>query len=214
MLSFIFSYNRKKLLMNCAKELSSFSDVFIIDDHSRFTIYEYKHYKSRVNNGKKGFWRQWQKAFDIAKESEHDIFMFAPDDAGNFDVDRIHKMVEGLKGKWVINYFRDDRDECWAKFKPYSVTINGVEARQIGFMDCAIITNRETLEAINFTMPKIPLHWLNLNASSGVGKYLSKEFNDNKIPIYQPLTSLAQHLGNECSVMHPKERLKIPIVTK
>ncbi len=214
MLSFIFSYNRKKLLYNCAKELQQFSEVYVIDDCSKFTIYTLKHYKSRVNNGKKGFWKQWQVAFDKAKVSNHDIFLFSPDDAGEFDIERIQQMTASLKGKWVINYFRDERDECWAKFKPYNVNIGGIEARQIGFMDCAIITNRETLEAINFTMPKIPQSWLSLNASSGVGKYLSKAFNDLRIPTYQPLTSLAQHLGNECSVMHREERLKTPIVTK
>ena len=214
MFSFIFSYNRPDHLYRCAGELEQFSRVYVIDDCSNFIVKGYSHYRSKMNRGKKGYYLQWQEAFNRAKRFKDDVYIFSPDDAIDFDYLRIKQMVEGLSGAWCINFFKDHRDECWVNFKPIPININGIEARQIGFMDCAIVISREALELLDFKIPPIPKGWLNAGYSSGVGKYLSQEMKKLNIPIYQPLTSLAHHNGNDCSVMHKEERKKIPIFTQ
>jgi glycosyltransferase involved in cell wall biosynthesis len=216
-LTFIFSYNREQQLYECAKEVEQFSKIVVIDDCSNFKIKKYRTLRSKVNAGRKGFYIQWQHAFNFARTNPEDIYMFCPDDAIDFDIERITKMINGLShlDKWVINFFTDSRDECWVKFEPKPIEIGGVDCRQIGFMDCAIITTRATLQALKFNVPYIPAYWLRAtNLSSGVGKFMSHELHRLNIPIYQAVKSLAKHNGNDTSVMHKEERKKTPIITK
>jgi glycosyltransferase involved in cell wall biosynthesis len=209
MLSIVFSYNREKHLRACVKELQEFSEVMVFDDCSSFQLSGFKYHKNKVNLGKRGFVDQWQKAWEYCKNSKHDLFLFSPDDFIGFDIERIKEMVSIIDSPYYfINYVRDNRDECWVKFKPENIHPT---YRQIGFVDCAVIVNRATLEKLKWVVPTVPDYWHRLKLSSGVGKFMSHELQRLKIPIYQPFKSFAQHNGNDCSVMHPFERIKRPI---
>lgn len=205
--SYIFSYNREKLLLDCARQLSTVGSVTVVDDHSDF-ITTLHTLRSPQHLGKKGFHKHWQVAFNHASTTDADWFVFAQDDFGDWDtkalIDAMRFTEDG-----VLHYHRDDRESVWVNYPPKR--LNNLY-RQIGWVDAHFAISNKTLRKVfNYRMPNVPDRWLNLNASSGVGKYITEHLQRHHVPIIQPYKSICDHMGNDCSMMHHDERKKFPL---
>lgn len=212
-LSFIFSYNRPALLYANAAELARISEITIFDDASDFKVESYDTRVMAKHGGKDGFIHMWNMALDEAKRSDADVFIFSPDDVGKWDLLSLMVLVNGLyyeqSGNWAVNFLRDQRDTNWNSIAPVDAfVVRQVPTQIVGFCDCALIAPRATLEAINWKLPVKKREGL---PSSGVGRKLTELLNDKQIPIYRPISSLCDHLGNDCSVMHSSVRPMEPL---
>jgi hypothetical protein len=213
--SYIFSYERPWLLYANAAELARIGSVTIVDDRSSsFTPSGYPSIVMPKHGGKEHFMRMWHAALADAKERDADVFIFSPDDVGNWDLLSTVLLVAGLQGThrhWAINFLRDQRDSQWNGIMPEpGMVLRQVPTDVVGFVDCALIVDRHTLEAMEWT---IPHGRKGDERGSGVGRWLTDHLNRLAIPIYRPQRSFCDHLGNDCSVMHPDTRPNEPIVS-
>lgn len=203
--SFIFSYNRLELLKQSVAELKKFSEVHVIDDCSDniegyHLPIDITFHKTNQNYGKRGFWKLWRAAFQLAKESDATYFIFTAEDLLGWKESEVMRGIRHTPESAVINFFRDHRDSSW----------NGIEPRDCGyfrqvfFVDCAVLIPRDVMEQIDWFVPEVPADFP--HNSSGVGYMMTQFFNANSITIMQPKRSWVEHHGNDCSVMHGKNR--------
>ena len=75
----VFSYNRFEMLKQVVKELEG-ENFIVLDDESSFDIdsldcsfIQFEHV------GKEGFWRSWNYALKLCKESDDNFFLFLQD---------------------------------------------------------------------------------------------------------------------------------------
>ncbi len=208
----IFSYNRQLMLLNLVRELRrKLPDerIVVIDDGSDFDPMLFVHiceFHRLVHKGKEQWWKNWQYAFDICKESGDDFFAFMPDDWWDIWVDDIMQIHKDASGAYAFNFYNNNMKQSWTKMQEKEVDLFHVEATECGFVDCGYFCNRETLESINFKQPYISMiNFYKPNASSGVGRTQTHEFEKNGVKMYRPKVSLIwteQHR----SMMHPEER--------
>lgn len=188
----ITHYNRPEFLRKQLNELKDHC-VTVIDDGSTCDLSFVDDLIRFPHIGKKGFWLIWNKALQVAKYSHEEVIMFAPDDFINFDLQAIEKL--DLDNK-VYNIINDGRKSCWG---------------ENNFVDCGFIASKKSIMKINVNKP--PNNWFNQeNKSSSVGYQLTKQFKSLGIEMITPTKSLAFH-GNHESKMHPKERLKNPLIS-
>lgn len=195
---FITTYQRPQKLLRILKELQG-EEICVIDDGSEYDptpIYDYGDYIRTKHRGKQGFWKQWQLMFDIAMQSKDEEFIFLQDDIYNVDLEGL-RAVETPE-KYALNLMDVGPDRGWSP---------------VGYVDCIFMTNRKTLEAINWVMPPVPpTRWqFNPHLSSGVGHRLSQAFYRNNIPMILPEQNYASH-GETESKMHPELRPKEPLI--
>lgn len=163
------------------------------------------------HGGKKNFWKQFDRAFKWCEKQDADYFIFMPDDFLDLDVERIKKLIPTLPAPFAYNLINDGRDVCWINKTP---TPYGNDSIKVGFCDGGFFCNREVLEMLGWTFPKVPERWHNSpTKSSGIGWMLSTLFNLHKIAIFKPVKSLAFH-GDHESQMHPNERKNNPLISK
>ena len=205
----VTNYQREAMLKSLLNELKG-HDVTIVDDCSDFTIKGMV--KTPYNYGKKEHWKLWNINLSIAKQSNHDLFMFIPSDLSDIRFDEINEALKTIpKGFFILNVINDGRLKCWNNLEPrkYNDLLN-----QVFFSDCAFITNRETLNLLEWQiLPIDPKRFNNATISSGVGEQLTKRLNARKIPIYTPFYSFAYH-GEHESTMHPNERKRSPLTAR
>lgn len=184
--------------------------VIVIDDGSDFKL-DYVEWISMPHGGKKGFWKNWNKAFNLFNESGDDFVLFIPDDVKDIDFEKIDSYRDQLvKQRYIFNVLTDKRKRCWNRIMPVSMDET---TEKIGFVDCAFFTNRYTFETLGFHM--IPINrsrFRKPNISSGVGQQLTSRVNDLNIPIYRSKTSLVYH-GDHSSIMHSVERKRNPLLS-
>jgi len=198
-------------------------DVIIIDDGS--PCFKDDYYSLRLmrsapvqiirthHEGKKGFWKKWVMARQIALGSHHDYFLMIPDDISKVDLDSIKAIT---KQGWddslfAVNIINCGRSECWGEFKTgqANVKINDVTLNEVGFVDCGFLTNRHTLKHID--IHEIPDVWFDRESkSSGVGHKMTNSMRQIGVVMMMAEEGLCYH-GDHESVMHPEHRKETPL---
>jgi hypothetical protein len=209
------------MLLQAVKHLDKFNEeVVVLDDNSSFDMNPYLEYadffRSDKKLGKRGYWLQWRTSFEIAQESEDDLYIFMPDDFERLDYDKIKQIHNNLKSRaYSCNIINDGREECFRRFEPIDLTIDGIDFKQIGFNDGGFFCNRATLEILKFRFDEIsPARFVGDTAiSSGIGQQLTTRMRNNGIFMLLPVKSLAYH-GEHKSIMHPIERIKHPLISR
>ena len=207
----IFTYNRPQMLHRILDEIGH---SVVIDDGSDYKALPFLDkcdYYRFSHKGKEGFWLQWQYAFDIARESNEDWFFFAPDDISNVNMAEIKRLTQNITTPFAFNYMNIGSGRGWTPLGEYKA--DWFDGYRIGYVDCAFVTNRKTLELLHWQMlPVKQKRFLNPNISSGVGHQLSKRLFDLNVPMWMPSKSLAYH-GDHESKMHPLERKLNPLIS-
>jgi hypothetical protein len=208
----IFSYNRQPMLQRLVHELKEKlpdQRIVVIDDGSDFDpmpFVDHCEFHKLEHKGKEQWWKNWQYAFDICKESDDDFFAFMPDDWWDVWTDDMIKIHNDTSGAYAYNFHNNGIKHGWSNKEEKYVDIFHVETVLCHFVDCGYFCNRQALEAINFTQPQISMiNFYKWNQSSGVGKYQTIEFEKNNVPMYRPVKSLSW-TDRHPSMMHPKER--------
>jgi len=210
------------MLLSSIKHLDKLTDeeIVILDDCSKFDIKPYLNYadfyRSKDKLGKQGYWLQWRTAFSFAYESEDDLYIFMPDDFEKLDLERVKKIHNSLKSRaYSCNIINDGREECFRRYEPRPLTIEGEDFKEIGFNDGGFFCNRATLDLLRFRFDEIrPVRFAYDTAiSSGVGQQLTNRMRKAGVFMLMPIKSLAIH-GDHESVMHPEERKKNPLISR
>lgn len=227
MLVIIFSYNREKMLENLLKEVQPMFDgksyeTIVIDDGSKFTKgfnnsdkYDYTLIRTH-HEGKKGFWKKWVMARQIALGSEHDYFLMIPDDISKLDLGTIKDITrQGWEDSlFAVNVINCGRKDCWGSYftGQEPIQVNGVTLSEVGFVDCGFLTNRHTLQHID--IHEVSPEWFDRpDKSSGVGYQMSTSMRLIGTKMMMPTPGLCFH-GSHESVMHKEHRVKTPLTSK
>jgi hypothetical protein len=208
---FIFNYEREEMFTQVLNHLKHLEPV-VLDDGSSYLI-DYPNVIRFRNGGKKEFWKKWFVAFELAKASDDDLFIFMPNDFMDLDLDLLHTLHEKYKRHpYLCNIINDGREWCWIQ-KP-SEPVDQY-TKKVYFTDCGFFCNRKALERINFTIDPIdPKRFVNRrDISSGVGQQLTMKFNRNGVKMLLPIKSLAKH-GDHESVMHGDLRKENPLISR
>ena len=206
----IFSYERKAMLTSLIKEVKQY-DYLVIDDGSSFTLPENFH--QFEHGGKAKFWRMWDYALRMLKNDKSDIFLFMPSDVSNIDIDKIIELHNQFKSTaYAYNLINDGRKNCWNMIRPVQVDEHTIK---VGFTDCGFFCNKQLLNRIGYYVNEInPRRFEHNKAiSSGVGQDLTFRMMRTNCKMFTPTKSLVHH-GDHESLMHTKERIKNPLVSK
>jgi GT2 family glycosyltransferase len=199
------SYNRYDKLTNLITQIENDTNcnVIIYNDGSndeRYKQIETKFNKVKVihsdkNNGKSKYNETISTLFNSAINSDGDYFVLLADDfilCKSF----VQKLKPFLNEENIVNVF-SIRPEGWGKF---------------GWVDGALATSKN---GISFLKSLIPNNLKNIEGkSTGVWVKITNYFSSSNIK-YKLTTlnySLCQHDGNDDSKLHPKHRLKVPII--
>lgn len=211
----IFSYNRPKLLEKVINQCPE--KPYVIDDGSDFDVMPFvskSYFHKLKHKGKEHFYKNWQYALDICKQSDDDFFLFLPDDFINVEHTKINYIKSNVQGPYVYNILNDGRPEIWTPIKHKKTEVAGIPSFFSSYVDCGYFTNRETLKSIQFKQENISVARFERSmASSGVGWSQSRAFYKKGIPMYFPQKSLCYH-GEHESMMHPKLRKIQPLVSR
>lgn len=231
MLVIIFSYNREEMLRSLIGEIRAFDcglnaniETIIIDDGSKWAtdVYDlYGHQLIRTpHEGKKGFWKKWVMAIQLALGSGHEHILFLPDDIKDLNLDAINKFINHdwehpiTESFYGVNVINCGRTECWGPVvrNPQHITIDDIVYREVDFVDCGFLTNRFTLE--NIDVHEIPHGWFDrADKSSGVGHQLTQSMRMIGAMMMTPNKGWCYH-GNHKSQMHGKHREETPLTSK
>ena len=208
----IFAYNRPRALLELLYELEGM-DVTVIDDNSGYDPSEHLRYCDYIRTEprrKHQFYKQWQLAFDICRNSTHEYFLFLPDDFYSINLTALRKVKQ--YAPFALHLVNFGTKKMWTGINPSDATFHGLDCERIGFVDCSFFTNRLTLELMEWKQPEVKWDWFaRSDMSSGVGATQSRLLEILEIPIYRPKRPLASH-GKWDSVMHPEHRKLIPLV--
>jgi hypothetical protein len=204
----IKNYERKDMLLSLLNEIKGY-DYTIFDDCSSFELNNMV--KTPYNYGKQEHWKLWNENLTYLRDKDYDLFVFIPSDLSEIDIKRIIRYAKKYENQtYIFNIVNDGRTMCWNNLKPIHQTS---EYTRVFFSDCIFFTNRKTLQHIDLLQPIAKVRFLkNKHISSGVGQYLSLQFNKKKIPILHPKKSLAYH-GEHESTMHYDERKNNPLIS-
>ena len=198
--------------------------VLVIDDGSEYNFEtlstidrsDWKLLSNPFNGGKEKFWERWLEALSGFKESNEEYVLFLPDDVSNIQIDKIDNLCNQGWDDYLfaVNVLNDGRENCWGEFSLGQIEINidKVKYREVGFVDCGFLSNRNTMSKIN--IDEVPKSWFNRSdKSSGVGYQLTTKMRELGVRMMTPDKSLAYH-GDHDSVMHPEERKNNPLISK
>jgi hypothetical protein len=199
--AYITSYNRPEMLKAVVSHLES----------QGVECYVYEDGVTHEFRGKQGFWKTWNEMFIHAKENKADLYIFAPDDFLNIDVEQIKQRHEQIKKHlYIYNLINDGRLMQWIRQEPKQINEDTIH---VSFTDCGFFISRHTFEHLGFKMGEVSPTWFQRNGSSGVGYQLTIRAKARGIPCYTPVRSLAYH-GDHESVMHPELRKKEPLISR
>jgi GT2 family glycosyltransferase len=226
----VITYNRPQLLSNLlsdlAKQIRIGTSVKIYDDASTKPMEAAREKASEegfgwhrfsVNNGKKGFWKIFNKVFaDCRQRSGHTIFIFLPDDVRichNF-IGRALSIWNGIipSSKSCLTLQAEryrDKHPCWTGFKPVSVNDNVVQTQ---WVDGLFLCTHRSLKVVGYKIPEqSTVRWVkDPTKSSGVWEHFSKQLHAKGHGMYRVKKSLVIHVAGE-SKMHGDLRQKQPI---
>lgn len=216
MLVTIFTYNRFDMLNELTAELKGL-DKLIIDDGSNWPEgFEGFSFIRTQHEGKKGFWKKWLIATQVALGTNHDYFLFLPDDIKDLDLDTIKQLTEqGWEDKlFCLNLGNEGQFFRWGAHTTGApdFKLNEYTFKECGYIDGLFLTNRKTLEL--FDVQPIPSWWFDRpDKSSGVGYFLTKQLREKGVTMYKPDHGFCYH-GEHNSVMHPDHRKETPLIIK
>lgn len=205
---FVFSYEREQMLRDLVSTISE--PYLILDDGSEFTL---DHMAKFPHEGKEGFWKKWQYAFSVAKESKDDLFIFLPSDFQNVQWNEIKRLHEKYKDvAYLYNIIDDGRKWCWIEKHEHD---HDEDSLRVYFTDCGFFCNRRALKAIDWRVRRVdPKRFEGRpNISSGVGQNFTFQFYRAGVLMLKPRKSLAYH-GDHPSTMHPEHRAKTPLISR
>ena len=212
----ISNYERKKMLRELLHSIKGFNsenitvDYFIIDDVSSYKLRDKNFHINAEHRGKLFYWKTFNEMFKYCKNNLYDIYVLTPNDFQKYDFNRI--VEYGIKFKnieYIFNIINDGREISWNNFTPVNITEN---IRLQFFTDCGFFTNYKTLASLNFKVYKIK-HNVGKAGGSMVGSQLSNRLNNERIPIFTPIKSIAYH-GHHDSLMHPEERKQNNLISQ
>lgn len=223
MLVIVFSYEREQMLRELLGELLKY-EVIVIDDGSKwteqselfFTFYSFPHNIIRTNHeGKFGFWKKWVVARQIALGSNHDYFLFLPDDVSDLKLNEIKSLTEqGWDDRlFAMNLGNEGEMYRFGRrlTKQMPINLAGTMFRECGYVDGMFLTNRKTLDLCEIN--KVPESWFKTKEiSSGVGYQMTRTLRMMNAIMMRPDESLVYH-GDHESKMHKEERKKNPLIT-
>lgn len=214
MLITIFSYERERMLIELLNELDGF-DIQVIDDGSDFTV-EDKRIIRTNHEGKRGFWRKWVVARQLALGSEHDWFLFLPDDVSDINLTAIIELTDqGWDNSLMaLNLLNTGDLYRWGKATTgqLDITISDNNWRECCYVDGCILTNRLTLECCE--IHEVGSNWFDRpDKSSGVGHQMTMTLRKLGAIMMRPDNSLCFH-GDHESKMHKEHRKKTPLISK
>lgn len=210
---YITTYNRPEMLDRVVSHLDKFGvNVTIFDDGSDFPR-EDERVIRLPRQGKRNYWKIWNKMLHHAEDNLADLYIFMPDDFQDLDIERIKELHGKFKHEgYVHNIINDGRTKQWIGQEPIKID---EETTRVGFTDCGFFCNRPALHKLGFYMDAPMEKWWSKgeNISSGVGMMLTRRLHFARVPIYIPNKSLAYH-GDHESMMHPEERKNNPLKSK
>lgn len=169
-----------------------------------------------IHEGKQGFWKKWLLARQIALGTDHDYFVFLPDDVSDIDIEAIQEITaQGWKDNlFALNILNTGERFRWGKYREIQEDFDlaGRTWKQCDYVDGAFITNRATLEAIE--IDPVPRSWFDRpDKSSGVGYQMTQKLRALGCPMMLPDKSLAYH-GDHESQMHKEHRKQTKLISK
>lgn len=223
----VFSYNRPDMLRSLTHEVINFEkDLLIVDDGSEWSKDNYYCLKidrdypvdiiRTIHEGKQGFWKKWLLARQIALGTDHDYFMFLPDDVSNVDIKAVNKIIsQGWDDRlFAMNLCNTGELYRWGKGREFQedFALAGRHWKQCDYVDGCFITNRETLQAID--IDPVPKEWFDRpEKSSGVGYQMTMKLRALNCPMMLPDKSIVHH-GDHDSVMHPEHRKEVKLISR
>lgn len=206
------TYNRYKNLMKILKNISSKNykiDVYIFDDCSDNTDlfnksenYNLFYYKSKINNGKKNYYKTINYLFDCIKKDFENKNQYFLTILMQDDLEISEDFVDECIVKWntiskdiknpVITYHSDvlrKYKSCWNSGAP----INSDTYDITNWCDCLFFTSPDNLSKIGFILSGKYSQNKDKKSSSGVGKELTELFRLNDIKLLRLNESLALH---------------------
>jgi len=197
------------------RTLQEFDNPVVIDDGSKYDCKPFLNkceYHRGKHVGKEFFWATWDYAFKLCKESNDEYFYFFPDDWMNYDLSALESIIEGVEEPFAFNYANLGRGSQWTTIKHHDAEFNGYKCIRNSFVDCAFVTNRKTMQMLDWEMyPVDPDRFRNPYISSGVGQQISRRLHKLDIPMYKPFSSLCeQQEGAFNSQMNTEERKRNP----
>ena len=211
------------MLQSLYNELKGKCDTLIIDDGSDWLKHDIQNLTGvhsriirTIHEGKQGFWKKWLIARQIALATNHDYFLFLPDDVSNVDLNAINEIISQgwIDRPFAMTLCNTGERYRWGKHRPIQADFElaGRTWQQCDYVDGGFITNRVTLEAIE--IDPVPVEWFDRpDKSSGVGYQMTMKLRDIGCPMMLPDKSLAFH-GDHESVMHNDHRKETKLITK
>lgn len=202
------------MLKTIVDQLESFNVSYhIVDDGStNHPFGGFKNVKSFEHGGKQKFWERYQYGLDYALASDHDNYIFMPDDFLDLKLDQIKLLFDAWQqSEFAVNIINDGREHCWGNYrlglKPIPFLDNVLT--EVGFNDCGFISNRLSIR--NIKLVQMQDAWFDRpDKSSGVGFQLTNQMRKLGIPMLKPQTSLAYH-GEHESKMHGEHRNQVQL---
>lgn len=226
----VFSYNREQMLkdlfldvMGQMTEPTRQHDILIIDDGSDWMVSDLPEWMrdestiiKTIHEGKQGFWKKWLLARQIALGTNHDYFVFMPDDLSKVDIPAINEIIsQGWDDNlFALNLLNTGERYRWGKGQgtQEDFELAGRIWQQCDYVDGAFVTNRATLQAIE--IDPVPSTWFDRpDKSSGVGYQMTMKLRVLGCPMMLPDKSLAFH-GDHDSVMHKEHRKQVKLISK
>lgn len=220
----INTYERPQKLVNLLWQIYTTcpyeARVIVVDDNSTSSYTRAKQCLSShgdtfvslpQHHGKYLYWKAVDTLFKLA-EQQHFQWVFKLDDDIVLAPNAIqkalllHNEMNARISKTVVNLLVDHRADqrVWTNTRPRTQRFGGEVIRKVGWVDAGNwMTSRKVMTYLNWSCPKPPNKWWEgPGDSSGVGKYLSREFSRLNCSIFMPKESLVYH-GSHPSVMHP-----------
>ena len=206
------------MLMHLLHELRGNGAVLVIDDGSNYdlSVYPYQKLIRTIHEGKQGFWKKWLLARQIALATNHEYFVFLPDDVSNVDIDALDTITsQGWNDRlFAMTLCNTGERYRWGKHRPIQEDFDLANRtwQQCDYVDGCFITNRTTLEA--FDIDPVPLEWFDRpDKSSGVGYQMTMKLRALGCPMMLPDKSVVHH-GDHESVMHKEHRVTTKLISK
>ena len=201
----ISSYNRYEKVLNLLSQIHLYdSDVILIDDNSNDVRYSFleeifpklTYIKHNINYGRGKYNLTTKELINKGLELKSDYYIKLEDDlilCGDF----LNVLEKILSNDILLNIFSLS-DSAW-----------GIKGYVDGNFACSYDVLQEVLNGLpsKVNMEK--------NVGTGIGRSITNFFyKKSKYNIVNTNLSLCQHDGNNDSKLHPKHRLKNPIVAK
>lgn len=200
------SYNRYDKLINLINQINTYNNVNIViyndaSNDSRYNDLNQKYQNLTImhgtsNNGKSNYNKTLVSLFNLGLSLQSDYYVLLADDF-ILCKDFIKNLSLFLNENNIVNIF-SIREEGW-----------GSPGWVDGALSCSVNALMELMNLIPKTIQNVE------GKSTGVWRYITTYFLRSNRSNYKLTTlnySLTQHDGNDDSKLHPKHRLKVPIV--